>query len=112
MGRFVHPVATESRHGPELILGHLDAAWADCVVSVQPRPRFFVREPQQKARRSLRPYTHGATALVMEVHHGGFSERLYGRLQAAAKIGTVQKRPVRQSRRASQEKRSCPGRCG
>jgi hypothetical protein len=38
------PVATESRHGPELILGHLDTAWADCVVSVQPGLRFFMRE--------------------------------------------------------------------
>jgi hypothetical protein len=36
----VFPVVTESRHGPELILGYLDAAWADCVVSVN-RTRAF-----------------------------------------------------------------------
>jgi hypothetical protein len=34
MGRDVLPIVTESRHGPELILRYLDAAWADCVVSV------------------------------------------------------------------------------
>jgi len=42
MGRFVHPVATESRHGPELILGYLDAAWADCVVSVSTGAALFL----------------------------------------------------------------------
>jgi hypothetical protein len=31
----------DSRHGPELLLRYLDAAWADCVVSVQPELRFF-----------------------------------------------------------------------
>ena len=35
MGRDALAIATESRHGPELILGYLDAAWADCAVSVE-----------------------------------------------------------------------------
>ena len=34
----------ESRHGPELFLRYLDAAWADCVVSVYPELRFFYGE--------------------------------------------------------------------
>jgi hypothetical protein len=33
-----------SRHGPELFLRYLDAAWADCVVSVHPELRFFYGE--------------------------------------------------------------------
>jgi Family of unknown function (DUF5681) len=34
----------DSRHGPELFLRYLDAAWADCVVSVQPELRLFYGE--------------------------------------------------------------------
>ena len=39
------PIVTDSRHGPELILGYLDAAWADCVVSVHPELRIFFAAP-------------------------------------------------------------------
>ena len=41
MGRAFTPLRADSRHGPELFLRYLDAAWADCVVSVQPELRFF-----------------------------------------------------------------------
>ena len=34
----------QSRHGPEPFLRYLDAAWADCVVSVYPELRFFYGE--------------------------------------------------------------------
>jgi hypothetical protein len=34
MGRNALTIATDTRHGSELILRYLDAAWADCVVSV------------------------------------------------------------------------------
>jgi hypothetical protein len=37
----VTPLRADSRHGSELFLRYLDAAWADCVVSVQPELRFF-----------------------------------------------------------------------
>jgi hypothetical protein len=35
MGRSVLAIVTECRHGSGLILRYLDAAWADCVVSVE-----------------------------------------------------------------------------
>jgi hypothetical protein len=41
MGRHALTIATVSRHGPELILRYLDAAWADCVVSVQTGAALF-----------------------------------------------------------------------
>ena len=44
MGRMIHPVATESRHGSELFLRYLDAAWADCVVSDQTGAALFYGE--------------------------------------------------------------------
>ena len=42
MGRQDLTIATESRHGPELILRYLDAAWADCVVSVDSGAAHFL----------------------------------------------------------------------
>jgi len=44
MGRAIQPLRAESRHGPELFLRYLDAAWADCVVSDYPELRFFYGE--------------------------------------------------------------------
>jgi hypothetical protein len=40
------PLRAASRHGPEPFLRYLDAAWADCVVSVYPELRFFMAKLQ------------------------------------------------------------------
>jgi len=45
----VTSLRAESRHGPELFLRYLDAAWADCVVSVYPELRFFMASSQPGA---------------------------------------------------------------
>jgi len=74
--------------------------------------------PAIKTRENLceRSKPFGPSAVSDHASHRGtngrFWERVRGRLQAAAKIGSIQEGPVRQSRRTPEEKQSCPGRCG
>ena len=83
---------SDSRHGSELISRYLDAAWADCVVSVEPGLRFFLRA-------SL-IVTHHSRTFLESVSAKGRVHRL--RMMSQTALDNVKTKELHEARAAAQ----------